>query len=77
LEAERVKAEKALRKEKRGKESDFCLIESFFALYISDLLILLSWRPAPRPTRSCRSFERWPRPPPRRSFTWSGRLGEV
>ena len=39
LEAEKVEAEKALRKEKRSKESDFCLSRVLFALFVSDLLV--------------------------------------
>ena len=54
--------------------------ESFFRCLIFNLLVVQIWRPAPRPTRSCRSSGRWlrrERPPPRRSFAWSSWLGEV
>ena len=40
LEAERVKAEEALRKEKRGKESSRCLSSSFCTVFVSDLPIV-------------------------------------
>ena len=38
-EAERVKAEEALRKEKRGKESGRCLPSPFLHCFVSDLLL--------------------------------------
>ena len=39
LEAEKVEAEKALRKEKRGKESGRCLPSPFLHCFVSDLLL--------------------------------------
>ena len=39
LEADKVKAEDALRKEKRGKESDQCLPSPFSHYFVSDLLL--------------------------------------
>ena len=55
-------------------------IESFFALFVSDLHVVQSWKPAPRPMRSYRSSGRRPkrgRLALRRSFAWSGRLGKL
>ena len=40
LEAGRVKAEEALRKKKRGRESGRCLPSPFCTVFVSDLLIV-------------------------------------
>ena len=80
LEANKVKAEDALRKEKRGKESGRCLPSPFHTV-LSLTCFCFRARGLHQGQRgAAESSGRWlrrGRPPPRRSFAWSSRLGLV